>query len=685
MKKLLDKKIYIDVFFISIFTLTIFLFGNNDIEEYQLGLFTSQIYWKDIESFFSVFYDFYGAGTKIPIGHGPLFHPFNFLFFDLKLFYICFVFFHLFIQVYFTKRLFKLFKINYENYLLVILLIFCLPNIMYALSDDWISEFYGYCFFPLIFYYFVKIIDTQKVSAYLKFSLFFFLWIINGHIGVITTYIIFLILYFILSIKNFNHFKKIINIHLFLSLILITLLLSDYLYFLIREQSYFDSEKGYQDSYSKRAFLEIFYPIPNLLSWWPVNRLPGNPIIIYFGVISIIYIIYSSLLNFLSYNKSNSKTLIVNFLNFSHLKIQQDKIFKLSILFGLFLIFSITDVLKKTHVISGMWYSRDIFLYIGIFIYFYYFSKINLKLRKIINFFLIIYTFLFFSINIFNLYSKNENNFILDKYKNTDLIKKLKSLNLKDNDYSRIYLSPDLFPEIWQGYEEEGIFAVTDLTKYNLAPFNGYFKNVTMQGFGDEKKSMHGWINSHFDYINNVFFLDVYNIKYFLITENELDEFKNFDFVQKFKIKTNKGFLYLFQREPSNFSLNEKNYFRLANNLKSCKKIEIKCLLENESLFQLSDYTYKRLKNGIFEINNIVYNEYIILPFIFDVNWKSEIGNLSGLKKFNMFLKVNNPLVTKVKIEYKDKLRNTLKIISLTTFFMLLLYIIFFGTRHKII
>ena len=52
----------------------------------------------------------------------------------------------------------------------------------------------------------------------------------------------------------------------------------------------------------------------------------------------------------------------------------------------------------------------------------------------------------------------------------------------------------------------------------------------------------------------------------------------------------------------------------------------------HESLFQLSDYTSKRLKNGIFEINNIVYNEYIILPFIFDVNWKSEIGNLSGLK-----------------------------------------------------
>ena len=46
-------------------------------------------------------------------------------------------------------------------------------------------------------------------------------------------------------------------------------------------------------------------------------------------------------------------------------------------------------------------------------------------------------------------------NFILNKNNNTDLINTFKNLNLSKNDYQRIYLSQNLFPEIWNGFEDD--------------------------------------------------------------------------------------------------------------------------------------------------------------------------------------------------------------------------------------
>ena len=91
------------------------------------------------------------------------------------------------------------------------------------------------------------------------------------------------------------------------------------------------------------------------------------------------------------------------------------------------------------------------------------------------------------------IYKKNYNNFILNKFENTDFINKLTEINAQKKDYKRIYLSPNLFPDIILDYKQDGIFAQTDLIKFNLAPFNGYFKNVSMNSIYPDKRK-NAWL-----------------------------------------------------------------------------------------------------------------------------------------------------------------------------------------------
>ena len=60
---------------ITFFCLMVYLYGINDVEDYELGFFSAKLLTNNI---FVFFYDFYGPGTKIPLGTGPFLHPANF-------------------------------------------------------------------------------------------------------------------------------------------------------------------------------------------------------------------------------------------------------------------------------------------------------------------------------------------------------------------------------------------------------------------------------------------------------------------------------------------------------------------------------------------------------------------------------------------------------------------------------
>ena len=684
--KYLIKKNYINILILIIFTTPVFIFGINDLESYVVGLFSALIYQESLTGLFTFFYDFYGPGTKLPLGAGPLFHPLNLFLYDLKVYYALFTIFHLFLQLNYTHKLLKLFKTEFNPYLLATILIFSLPNVMYGMADDWLGVFFSFCLFPAVFYYFVKIIEKKDRISYYKFSLYFCFWIINGNLAHISNFIIFFIIYFLITIKSMDHLKKIINLSFFINLVFIILILSEHIFYIFRELSYFDGWKRYQGTYDLRNFIEIFYPHKNFLSSFGIYRLPGNPILIYFSL-SVALISAFNFINFLK--KTPIRFLLKDTIKLFFIKTQTDINFKFCFLFFTFLVFSLLPLLSVVPSVSAGWMVRDIVLYCSLLIYFINYKRIKYGFRLLLNVLLIFYSLLFFYININDKIKTNKNNFILDKYQNTEFINKLEDLNLSKNDYQRIYLSPSLFPHMWKGYEDEGIFAFTDLTKFNLSPFNGYFKYTSMKQFGDETNKMGGWIRSHYNLINDEFFLNIFKINFLLIVEDEINYLKNNNFNLIKKIKTGKHNLFLFKRNVINYSVRDENLPILIKKLKSCKirtlvsgvwvnsDSKLDCLLKNKNLFNHSTHQLTRISNANFSITNTTPNYYPVLPFVYDANWKSNNNNIIDGDNFLILLNTDDTKKNNTIISYKDDIRFFLKILSLVSFLLLLLTIIF--------
>ena len=114
--------------------------------------------------------------------------------------------------------------------------------------------------------------------------------------------------------------------------------------------------------------------------------------------------------------------------------------------------------------------------------------------------------------------------------------------------------------------------------------------------FGDEFNIMKGYINSHYEFINNDFFLDLFKINFLLIAENELQYLQeNISQIAK-KIKTSYDDLYLIKRKVINYSIHKDNIDKLKTSMKNCKvrtlingkwineDSKLDCLLKNKNL-----------------------------------------------------------------------------------------------------
>ena len=104
---------------------------------------------------------------------------------------------------------------------------------------------------------------------------------------------------------------------------------------------------------------------------------------------------------------------------------------------------------------------------------------------------------------------------------------------------------------------------------------------------------------------------------------------------------------------------------------------KLDCLLRNEGLFDFSAHVLSRISNGHFSITNTTPNQYPILPFVYDVNWKSNNNNIINGDNFLMLVNTDNLKENQTIINYKDNTRFFLKILSLFSFLLLFLIIIF--------
>lgn len=662
-KNFSEKKIEYSLLSLSIifFSLPILIFGNNDYESYYWGNFSNEVYNENFFNPFKNFIDYYGPGTQIPLGFFPYYHPLSIIFASNYKFFIFFsVILNLLIQYVYLKKIFKFFNLK-TFFLLPPLVIFSISNYNYVWSSDWIQIFYTYTFFFPCFYYFLRLSKETNLNLYIKFSFVMGFSLINSHPGVFINLLIFLIFFSVLN----NYFFHLKNKFFYIFAILFILISVELIYFQVTEylkyqENYPDLKKVIQDPFLWKHYLaSIFLPV-NFSNWTGINRYP------FYGIIF-----------FLSFYKAIQITV----------KKKSKNYFFINYLFFIFIFLSLSQITTKISFISGVWLLRDIINLLSLILFFIFFNEINkYRIKKIIIFACLIFVFIFYIGNFLKYIPFQD-------YKNTfnrnEISKEFKIFfkNINTNKIeNRIYLSPKFYKDLNSlNLKNHGLFSNTDLIKLNLAPFNGSFKGVYQGDFNKPFTKTRSYIVPSFNYINNEYFMNIFNIRFILIYENEIKDIinsSNFKINSVINVNKDKGKLdkklYLLERTNYNNKIEvlKKNY----EDLLSCKnEIIIDCIKKNQKFFKFNNKINLKFdrQNFHYTFANL-HNEdvFLLAPFLFNKNWKSNDLNLIKSidnKLMLLEIKKNDEII----IFYKDKIRDRLKIISLTVLVFMLIYLIF--------
>ena len=658
-----DKKIEYLLLGLSIvfFSTPILIYGNTDYETYYWGYFSNKIYNETYFNPFKNFIDYYGPGTEIPLGFFPYYHPLSSIFVNNYKFFIFFsLILNLFIQYVYLKKILKFFNIKKYYLLLPPLVVFSISNYNYVWSSDWIQVFYTYTFFFPCFYYFLRLSKKSDLNLFIKLSFVLGFSIINSHPGVFINLLMFLILF---SFFN-NYFFHLKNKFFYVFLILFILISVELIFFQVTEyfkykENYPDLKKVVQDSFSWKHYLaSIFLPI-NFSDWTGINRYP------FYGIIF-----------FFSFYKAFKITIQKN----------SKKYFFLNYLFFLFIILSLSELTKKIVFISAIWQLRDITNIITLILFFVFLNELpNKKFKKTIFYFCYFFIFTFYVGNFIKYmpFQKSKNFFdnkeISEEFKN--FTKKL-SANKIDN---RVYLSPEFYKDLNSfNLKNYGLFSSTDLIELKFAPFNGSFKGVYLGDFNKPFTKTRSYIKPSFDYINNDFFLNIFSIKFVLIYEDEIESINMNDFKINNEIdiinNNNKE-----QKKKKLFLLEKNNYnkkIQIKTNLgqfNSCKyELIIDCIKKNQRYFKFINKVDLKSESQNYRYtfsNSSNEDLFILTPFLYSKNWKSKIQtSIKSIDSKLMFLEIKKN--TEVVIFYKNKIRESLKIISFLTLLFVLIYLV---------
>lgn len=627
----------IGFFFIVIFILPITFYGIIDLEEYKLGYANLKIYYNFPLSFLIDYIDFYGPGVKLPIGHFPVYHPTNILIFNTQLHFFFYYFINILIQFIFFKKIFL--KIFGKENFIIFFVIFSISNFNYSYSDDWPAANFSFTIFFPTFYYWLKFLQKKDNLSFYKFVFFISFGFLNGHLGHLSMHYIFLLIFTIFN-SNFFFLKQ---GRFYFGLLLCLVICSPVLFYLFSEFFIFDSNlpPTTQPNYSLKQFL--FSPLsPYLDIGWPHNRRA------FYGIFVLVAVLMC----------------IKNIKNFNNSK----KIFHLDKIFLIFVLLSLTSFSKYFYVISGIWNFRDIYNIISLLLIFYFFIEKKTIFNLLVSiqiFFLAV--FIIFN---FNYLDKNKSNFIV----NQKVEPKIFGVH-EDFNYGlyKTYFSPKVYSLLRNGFKNDGIYAVTDLFVDNYSPFNGWFKNYSVDDFQTPETKMHGRIDGNYDDLNNVNFLKNFLVGEIVFFESEIPKIniEKFKIIKKIKWRDE---TIIFARIKGNgFPILKNEHFDYSNCKKNQKKI--KCLIEKNT-FQ-ENITIKKISlNNIQFQNNTSKEVNIIFPFSDINNWNSKT---SVLKKDFNFKRIGILKLKKNEISnfiYIDKLRVFLKVFSLLVLLLLIFYII---------
>jgi len=644
-------KILFIIFSILVFTLPIIFYGTMDLEDYYYGFFSSYLISDNHLNPFVFFSDSIGPGMSLPMGNGVFFHPLLLFVKNVKLFYFLIIICHLSLQSFYFIKINKLLNIKKYVILFIPLIIFSNTNFNYHYSTDWITASSGFTFTFIVTYYFLKILKKNILKDYIKFSIFFFLFIENAHVGYVFFNIIFLITLFIFS-KNKLAMIKDYKPYVFL-LILIFLSLEKIYYlgniFLDINSLKVVTSNVYINNPGLNEFIKSFFPTSYFKS---INRLPSNPFI---TILAFLFILFFS---------------------------KREKFINLKYIFFIIIIFNFTNILQIFNfILSATWWVRDFTLIISCLICLQYFDRIK-------DYFKIILLILLFSYSLFFLgknYSgiiRSTNNFIINQPNDLAMITFFDNLKINKN-FNRVYLSPDAYKLLDRNNSAHyGIYTAKDLVKFNLSPFNVKFKNnvSTILFQQNEHSYYYSEIPQQIDDLKNIFFLSLFNINYSFVSENEfgLLDNKNYIIIDTLSLPS-ANFLFIKNKIDL---LGIKNPKELIKKINTCTYSIIECLNFEKKLFSKIDGNFIKDKNSHYRID-IKNNSYFypVVPFVYDKNWKCDEETCGQIGNFLMYSNNKNKII---KIKYEDNVRFVLRLLSLLIIVCLFLLLIFKNNIAKL-
>ncbi len=662
-------KEFLLILFLSALILTPLIFyGHHDFENYETNHFTLKINLENFLSQFNFYLDLYGPGTTLPLDSGFFYLFPSFFIFDIRIFFIFIITLSIFIQLKYFKKICKLLKLYSYEYIIFFLIINNV-TLAFIFFNDYLKGFFAFSCLSIIYYYYLKFIIKNHELSLLKLFLVLCYFILNTHLSLFFVTALSLIILTIINKKLFFLLKKKVFYFYF---ILFIFIISENLFNLYEHfKDSNETERGnllvYDLKYILSGFIflikfivDLFNVETNLITSFTTQDNSFKPFAgftFYFSIIHSLNLFYSG---------------------------RSQKIFNFNIIFLIFVTLGFFDTRALTfNFINHAIYYSFITNFLNVIIFGHYLADLKYKnFPKYILLFCIIFQILFYLSNI-NYIKNNHNQYsylTLNKnYEKSDFHIFFK--NFKNNNYSKLYLSPKIWDEFRTRPEgkftlintnklfiEANIFNQTDFFNYNLYPFQGYFKNSSKEPLVKSGPSKFQWyINSKYTDINNQFFFNLFNINYLFIYE---DEISNID-LKKFKILKSfenykKTILFL--------ELKDQRKLVLKNpvlNLDKCgNSNSVYCIIENADNFEKSDLIFfKRIGFNTYLIkneNNKAHN--IILPFLYDKSWKTNKKNLSSIN--NSLIYVNLKPKEDLNLFYQNNLRMLFKIVSLTTFIL---------------
>jgi hypothetical protein len=646
-------KIIFTLILILVFTLPIVFFGITDLEDYNYGFFSSYIIGINHLNPFIFFSDSIGPGINFPMGNGVFFNPLLLFIKNTQLFYFLITVLHLSLQSFYFVKINKLLDIKKYVIFFIPLIIFSNTNFNSHYSDDWITASSNFTFVFIIAYYFLKILKKNLLKDYIKFSIFFFLFFENGHIGFIFFNCIFLIILFIFS-KNKIRIIKNNKLYIFL-VILIFLLLEKFYYFgniFLGINSYKEvADAGFiANNPGVNDFIKSLFPTSYYKS---INRLPSNPFLI---ILSFLFILF--------FKKKE------NFINLKYI-------------FFIIIIFNFSEVLEfLSFIMSASWWIRDFTLIVSCLICLQYFDQLKKYLKIFLITLLLSYSIFYFVKN-FSGIMKNTNNFIVNQPNNLTMINFFDNLKI-DKNFNRVYLSPNAHKLLDKNNSAKfGIYNAKDLIKFNLSPFNVRLKNNISTIFFKQPINTNYYysgVMTQIEDMKNLFFLSIFNINYSFLSEDELNllDINNFEIIDILSLN---GEEFYFIKNKINL-LGIKNPKELEKNINKCKNSILECLNLEKNLFYKMDGNFIKEKNSNYRINvKSNFDLFPVIPFVFDKNWKCNKIDCFQIGEFLTYSNNNNNET--IEIKYHDKVRFVLRLLSLLIFISLLALLIFKKNNNK--